>query len=209
MNQKTLALCGILSPLVFHFATFLGGAMRPGYSHIINTVSELMAPGSPNKLLMHVLFTLSAILGLLFGIGVWRFVQASEHRELIGLIGAGILITIGVITILTSGVFPQDPQHDWDSPPTFAGQIHKVLAMGALPILSLASTLLIGIWMHRTGVYTGFGIYSYITLALVMVSAVVTFSTMEHPILGLTERATALVIQQWTFVLALKIFMQK
>ena len=208
MNQKTLAICGIISPVFYHLVTILGGTLRPGYSHIVNTVSELMAPGSPNKLLMHVLFTISAILGLLFGIAVWRFVQGSEHNKLVGLIGAGILIAIGVITILTSAVFPQDPQHAWDAPPTFAGQMHKILAMGALPVLSLASTLLIGIWAHRTGVYTGFGIYSYITLGAVIVSAVITFSTMQHPILGLTERITALVIQQWTFVLALKIFMQ-
>ena len=65
MNQKTLALCGLLSPVIYTLATFIGGAIRPGYSHIINTVSELMAPGSPNKLLMHILFTLSAMLGLL------------------------------------------------------------------------------------------------------------------------------------------------
>ncbi len=208
MNQKMLALCGILSPLVFHFATFLGGALRPGYSHIINTVSELMAPGSPNKLLMHFLFTISAVLGMLFGIAVWRFIQGSEYPELVGLIGAGILIAIGVITILTSAVFPQDPQHAWDAPPTFAGQMHKILAMGALPILSLASTLLIGIWAQRTGVYSGFGSYSYISLGAVLISAVITFATMQHPVLGLTERITALVIQQWTFVLALKILLQ-
>lgn len=209
MNQKNLAICGLLSPIIFHIATFLGGVLRPGYNHITNTVSELMAPGSPNKMLMHVLFTISAVLSTLFGIGVWKFVQESGYNNWIGLTGAGILIAIGVITILTSAIFPQDPQHAWDQSPTFAGQIHKILAMGALPMLSLASTLMIGIWMHRTGVYAGFGIYSYITLGAVFLAAGVTFSTMQLPILGLTERMTVLVIQQWTFVLALKIFMQK
>ena len=208
MKLRLLALCGIISPIFYHLVTFLGGAMRPGYSHIRNTVSELMAPGSPNKLLMHVLFTIGAVLSVFFGLGVWQFIKESGYRNTLGLIGAGLLVTIGVITILTSAVFPQDPQQNWDAPPTFAGQMHKILAMGTLPVLSLASTLLIGIWMHQTGVYSGFGIYSYITLGAVVVSAVITFSTMAQPILGLTERITALVIQQWTFVLAVKIFLQ-
>jgi hypothetical membrane protein len=206
MKLKLLALCGIVSPIFYHLVTFLGGAMRPGYSHVRNTVSELMAPGSPNKLLMHFLFTIGAVLSVFFGIGVWQYIKESGYSKTIGLIGAGLLITIGVITILTSAVFPQDPQHDWDAPPTFAGQMHKILAMGVLPVLSLVSTLLIGIWMHQTGVYSGFGLYSYITLGAVVVSAVITFATMQQPVLGLTERITVIVIQQWSFVLALKIF---
>jgi hypothetical protein len=208
MNYKTFVLCGMLSPLVYAFATILGGALRPGYNHIINTVSELMAPGSPNKLLMDVLFTISAVLGFLSGIGVFLFVQSSEQKEWAGIAGAVILIVIGLITIATSTVFPQDPQQAWDAPPTFQGQMHKILAMGVLPVLSLASTVLIGLWMHRTSVIPGFGLYSFITLGVVIVAAVFTFATMDKDILGLTERITILTIQQWTFVLALKIFLR-
>ena len=138
MNQKTIVFCGLISPIIYLLATFIGGALRPGYSHIINTVSELMAPGSPNKLLMHVLFTLSAILSVIFGIGVWQFVQGSDHADLAGQFAAGLLIAIGVVTILTSSIFPQDPQMDWDAPPTFAGQMHKIMAMGVLPVLIAA-----------------------------------------------------------------------
>ncbi len=208
MNQKTIVFCGLISPIIYLLATFIGGALRPGYSHIINTVSELMAPGSPNKLLMHVLFTLSAILSVIFGIGVWQFVQGSDHADLAGQFAAGLLIAIGVVTILTSSIFPQDPQMDWDAPPTFAGQMHKIMAMGVLPVLSLLSIVLMGIWMNRSGLFSGFGTYSFITIGAVVISALITFATMNRPILGLTERITVIIIQQWTFVLALKIFLR-
>jgi hypothetical protein len=157
---------------------------------------------------MHVLFTLSAILGLLFGIGVLQFVLGSEHKSVLGIIGAISLIIIGVVTILTSSVFPQDPQHAWDAPPTFAGQMHKILAMTVLPILSLLSTLTLGIWLGRTGIFPGFSTYSLITIGVTILAAILTFTTMQLPILGLTERITIIVIQQWTIVLSLKLFLR-
>ena len=92
-------------------------------------------------------------------------------------------------------------------PPTFAGQMHKTLAMGVLPVLSLLSTLLIGIGMNQSGAFPGFGAYSFLTLGAVIISAIVTFATMKLPILSLTERITVITIQQWTFVLALKIYL--
>jgi hypothetical protein len=49
MNRRLLFLCGMLAPCWFVFMTILGGAIRPGYSHLSDTVSELFAPGSPNK----------------------------------------------------------------------------------------------------------------------------------------------------------------
>ena len=202
MNPKILSLCGVISPVLFAFMTVLGGVLRSGYSHISDTISELFSPGSPNKLLLDILHTTTAVLTILFGIGVLLLVRESEHTAPIGLIGAGMIITMGVVNVATATIYPQDA---WGSPPTFKGEMHKILA-GVLAILSILSTLLLGIWLNRTDLFPGFGTYSFITVGVLVLSGGFAVTKLGSPIMGLTERITILAGMQWTFILALKIF---
>ena len=52
MTQKILYLCGMLVPFVYIFMYVVGGALRLEYSHLSDLVSELLSPGSPNKLFL-------------------------------------------------------------------------------------------------------------------------------------------------------------
>lgn len=200
MTQKIFSLCGLISPVLFVFMTILGGALRPGYSHIADTVSELFSPGAPNKPLLDTLHTTTALLGVFFGIGVFRLIRESRDSELAGLIGAGLIITMGVVNIATATVFPQDA---WGSTPTFPGELHKILA-GVLALLSILSTLLIGIWLTRSGIFPGFGTYSFITVGILVISGGFAVAKLGTPIMGITERITILVGLLWTFLLAMK-----
>lgn len=203
MDQKILFLCGMLSPVLYIFMTILGGALRPGYSHISDTVSELFSPGSPNKLLLDILSTTTALLTILFGIGVLQFVRGSGHSEPIGIIGAGMIITMGVVNVATATVFPQDA---WGSPSTFPGEMHKILVLGVLAPLALLSTLLMGIWLKRADVFPRFGTYSFITCGAIVLSGGLAGATLGTRIMGLTERIAVLAGSQWTFIFALKMF---
>jgi len=202
MTLRILSLCGMLSPVIYVFMTILGGALRPGYSHISETVSELFSPRSPNKRLLDALSTSSAVLNTLFGIGVLQFVWGSEHSEAVGWIGAGLIILGGVVNIATATVFPQDA---WGSPTTFPGQMHKIL-VGLLALLSILSTLLLGIWLNGADIFPGFGTYSFITFAFIVMMGGFAAMKLGSPIMGLTERITVVVVLQWTFILGLKIF---
>jgi len=201
MNQKVLAICGVISPILFVFMTILGGALRPSYSHIADTISELFSPGSPNKFLLDTLHTTTALLTTLFGFGVLQFVRDSQYSEPIGLIGAGMIIAIGLVNVATATVFPQDA---WGSLPTFQGEMHKILA-GVLALLSILSTLLIGIWLARVPIFPGFGTYSFITVGIILISGGFAVAKLGSPIMGLTERITIIAGLQWTVFLALKI----
>ena len=205
MNQKIFFLCGMLSPVLYIFMTILGGALRPGYSHISDTVSELFSPGSPNKLLLDILSTTTALLTILFGIGVLQFVRGSEHSEPIGIIGAGMIITMGVVNVATATIFPQDA---WGSPSTFPGQMHKILVLGVLAPLAMLSTLLIGIWLKRADIFPGFGTYSFITVGAIVLSGGLAGATLGTRIMGFTERIAVLAGSQWTFIFALKMFLR-
>jgi hypothetical protein len=188
----------MIAPVLFVFMTILGAAIRPGYSHISDTVSELFSPGSPNKPLLDTLHTTFALLLTLFGIGVLQFVRWSGQSTLTGIIGAALYLTAGVVSIATATIFPQDP---WGSPPTSAGQMHINLS-GVVGLFSMLSMLLLGLWFKRTKLFPGFGVYSFFTVGIAILSTAYFMIKVGSPIMGLTERITILVGFAWTFILA-------
>ena len=204
MNGKILYVFGMLIPITYFFMYVLGGALRPDYSHISNSVSELLSPGSPNKSLLMVIQTIYALLHIAFGYGVLRFIQGNANHQLIGRAGAWMIIALGLATIGTV-VFPQDAA---GTPVTLAGQIHKILVFGGLIPFSILSTLLIGLWLRRTGLFPGFDVYSFITVVAIVVMGGVGGATVETQYAGLVERVAALVTQQWLFMLGLKLLVQ-
>jgi hypothetical protein len=48
----------------------LGGGLRDNYSHYFNSISELTSTNAPNLFLMNILYTISNVLILFFGIGL-------------------------------------------------------------------------------------------------------------------------------------------
>jgi len=198
MKNRYLALCGVIAPLLFTFMTILGGILRPGYSHISDTVSELMSPGSPNKPLLDTLYTLFAILIILFGIGLMNFIRSSGRSSSAGITGASLYIAMGVINVTTATIFPQDP---WGSPPTFPGRMHMVMS-GVISILTLFSMLLLGIWFNRAGIFPKFAIYSFINIWIIILTAVFFIANIGNPFMGLAERTTILASFPWTIILA-------
>jgi hypothetical protein len=145
-----------------------------------------------------------ALLHILLGVGVLQFVGASERGTVIAQIGAWMIIGVGMATIGTA-VFPQDAA---GTPATTPGQIHKLLVFAGLLPFSFLSTLLIGIWFKRAGMFPGFATYSLISVCAIVLIGGAGSALVETPYAGLGERISALVIHQWLFFLALKLFLQ-
>ena len=204
MNNKVLYITGMLVPITYVLMYLIGGALRPEYSHISNSVSELLAPGAPNKTLLMAIQTIYALLHITFGIGVLRFAKGSAGHQTLGQIGAWLIVALGLVTIGTV-IFPQDAA---GTATTVAGQIHKILVFGGLIPLSVLSTLLIGLWMRKTDLIPGFDVYSFITVGAIVIMGGVGGAAVETQFAGLVERIAALVTQQWLFVLGLRLFMR-
>jgi hypothetical protein len=197
--SNTLLICGALILPSYVAMYVIGGALRPGYSHISDSVSELLTPGAPNKPLLVVIQLAYAALHILFGLGVLAFVQAAAGNELLGAIGAWMIVGLGVVTVGTA-IFPQDAE---GAPPTTPGRIHVVLVFAGLIPLSLLSTLLIGIWSTDAGLSGWFDVYSYVTVAGIVVMGGLGGVAVKTRYAGLSERVAAIVTQQWLLVLAL------
>ncbi len=199
MNEDIYYIAGMLIPFVYIFMYVFGGALRPGYSHISNSVSELLSPAAPNRSLLVTIQSIYALLHLVLGIGVLRFFQGVASDHLTGRIGGWLIIALGVATIGTV-IFPQDAE---GTQATLAGQVHKILVFGGLIPLSIFSTLLIGLWAQQTGLFPGFDSYSFITVATIVVMGGVGGATVESQYAGLVERIAAIATQQWLFALGL------
>ena len=198
-----LLVCGLLVGPSYVFLYALGGALRSGYSHVSNSVSGLLSPGAPNRRVLSIIQVAYALLHVLFGLGVLDVVRSRANGALMGAIGAWAIVAIGVATIGTA-IFPQDAE---GTPATTAGRVHKILVFGVLVPFTIASMLLIGIWLRRAGVFPWFRTYSIATVAANILLAGLAGATLDTPMMGLTERLAVLAGFQWTFVLALKLFL--
>jgi hypothetical protein len=188
----------LLIPFTYIFLYVLGGALRPGYSQIADSVSELLSSGAPNRPLLASIQMAYATLHILYGLGVLSAIE-HEGSTLAGIIGAWTIVAIGVATIGTA-IYPQDAV---GTPETRAGKVHKILVFGVLVPASIISTLLIGIWTNQAAVLNGFDIYSYITAGAITVMGGVGGAAVKTRYAGMSERIAALVTHQWLFALAI------
>lgn len=202
--KKVLLICGAISPLIYIGMTFLGGALIPGYSHITDTVSELMSPGAPNKTLMDILMASSSVFMSLFGIGVLHFVKGSGQASKLGLTSAILLIVLGILQIIVVAFFPQDPMGE---KLTFPGKMHIGL-VGIQALMSILIPLFLGLWLRKTGLMPGFGTYSIVSAALTIAMGIA-IMPLGSSILGLTERLTILIYDLWLIVIGIKMYLWK
>ena len=201
--KKLLLLCGAISPLIYIGMTILGGALWPGYNHIKDTVSELMSPTAPNKSLLDTLMATSSIFMSLFGIGVLHFVKTSGHTTRLGVTSAVMLIVLGILQIVVVLFFPQDPMGE---ELTFPGKMHIGL-VGIQALMSILIPLFMGLWIRKTGLMPGFGIYSIVSAVLTVVMGIAIFP-LGKSIMGLTERITVLLYDVWMIVIAVQLFIR-
>lgn len=201
MSRRVTCCLGITAPFVFTLTAILGGELRSGYSHLADTMSELFSPGSPNRVLLSGLYALFGVLLSVFGYGLLRFVQDVGRVRRVGESGAVAFILVGVLSILSATLFPQDA---WGSTPTLQGQLHIVLH-GIISILSFIYMVLFGLWFQRTGISRSFFAYSMVSVLLAVIAAGWFIVSYAGPLMGLSERIAALVGFQWTIVLAIKV----
>lgn len=201
--KKLLILSGILAPIIYVGTVLLGGILRPGYSHLAEAISELVAAGAPNKPLLSSLFIVYNVLCSAFGIGLLQQTINTSGRKTSGKFGAISLILIGIIGVLLELFFPQDPG---GQAVTFAGTMHIILASMAalLTMITIVST---GLWFREIPRFKGYTLYSVITFAVIFVAGgSVPILGMTHPYFGLLERIPIGAFIQWLFVTGLKMY---
>jgi len=195
--NRAFAICGIISPLLYLIMVIIGGALIPGYSYIMETVSELLVAGAPNRSLLATLMISSSVLGILFPIGLHRGINEGRGSK----VGPAFLIIASVLGIFTT-YFPQDPG---GPPVTFAGTVHVVLI---IPMVILSLGAFIAFWrrLKSDSLWSGYDRYSLITFIVAIPLGVISAVSLDSPYVGLLERISVAVILQWGFFMAIKLF---
>jgi len=203
MKLSLFSILGIIASLFYIIPTIVGGLLRPGYNHITNSVSDLLASGAPNKIALMIPFTIYPILLSIFGFGLFAILRSkplpfSSTNGLIGFILIGA--SMGILGILTMTIFPQDPH---GAPMTTPGLMHLIL-VGIQAISAMAAILLIGLWFRSNG-FTGYFIYSIISLAVLLITGIISMigATQGSQYLGLFERLNVGTIMQWLVVIGI------
>ena len=202
MNAKTTLLsCGPLASLLYLATVAVGGAIRPGYSHLADAVSELTASGAPNKALMDGLFLAYNGLVAVFAIGLFlvaRDPDKSGKRSAIGGLGALLLAVSAICGALLQLFFPQDPG---GPPVTAAGTLHIAVASIAA-LATMVAIVCVALWFRRVPAFRPLASYSYVTFVVMLVSGGLGAAAAgsRHPLMGLVERVTLGAIMLWLCV---------
>ena len=198
MKRRFLFYGGIFGPVAYLLVDIIGGIITPGYSYVVNAVSELIQTGSEHTLLLSPLMSISAIMGVLFGVGIVSNFRYRQSKLLF--IGGTLIIISGIMTSLTASIFPQDPI---GADVTFRGTMHLVL-VGISAVLTIPGMLTIGIGLYREKKWKLFRLYSIIAVVIMTIfgglSPLLIMSDIE--LAGLFERIVVYGYWAWVFVLA-------
>lgn len=203
MKSTVISLFGIIAPLFYVIPTIVGGLLRPGYNHLLNSVSDLLASGAPNRIYLMIPFTVYPIFLSVFGFGLFAVLRSkppplNSQTGLIGFILIGA--SMGILGILTMTVFPQDPH---GTPMTTPGLMHLIL-VAVQAISAMAAILLIGFWFRSNGL-SGYFIYSIISFVVLLITGIISIIgvTQGSQFIGLFERLNVGAIVQWLVVIGI------
>lgn len=192
--KKIYPLIGIIGPIIYILAVFIGGALRHDYSPLYNAISELSMANAPNKLLMDILFGLYNVFILIFGAGAFL---DSDFKSKKFNSGALMLIVIGILGLMVL-VFTQDPR---GTPATLFGTLHIALS-GVTAALTIISVIVIGLSFKEYIGMKSFSWYSYATAILIFLSggAGAAAIAANSQFGGLFERITIFLFMAWVIV---------
>ena len=195
---QVLAICGMISPIVYTAMWILGGKLQSEYSHIRDDISSLFAVGAPNKRLMQSFIIVSSVSLFLFYLGLHEGLNDGGP-----IIGPYLFIIGSILGILIAFFFPLDEDGEII---TWRGKMHLILviAMGMLTIAGM-----IALWFRLQSIpgWSGFATYSLMTAIVALILLIISGIFIKGKYRGLLERFGVTPFQLYYFILPLMIFL--
>jgi hypothetical protein len=185
------ALSAIALVVLYITVTIVGASLRPGYSHVRDSVSELIEVGAPNKALLDTLMGTYHLLLISFAYGL-HFALPRTKR---GWIGPALVGVVGILGIILTLFFPCDIGCE-ANPTTMAGRGHGVLvAISALLVLAAMVALF---WRTRAHTFwRGYSRYTLISALLTLCFGLASLPLLNTDYVGLAERIGLIPIFAW------------
>lgn len=186
---RLLAICGIISPLLWNFLVYTLGVIYPGYDHVLQYQSELGSIGSPVAWIFNPLgFGLSGILGIAFAYGLYRGGAGKVGSALWGIV---------YLALIWLGIWPLGPgltlqMHIWGF---YVLATAWALALFAFTISFRRNELWMNLWKYALL----FGVVGVILLILHL-------SGIFEPMHGLTQRIWGNWYMLFGLIMAVKLY---
>lgn len=191
MQTRFLYGTGGLGPLVFLASVVIGGAWRPGFSHLADPVSALGMSGAPGAAAVNAAWVLSGLLIAVLGLALWTD-RSGPGRG----VAAAILVA-GTGSAAIALAFPMDPP----GMPMSDQQLgHNILV--AVSGLAFAGALVLAGW--RSARMPRYRLLTWAALALMLAggAGAALAAAMGWPLIGLFERVTQSGYHGWLVLTA-------
>ena len=195
-----LAICGIISPILYTIMWILGGFIVPEYSHLHKDVSSLMAIGAYKRRLFQSLMIVTSILLLAFYCGLhWSIPDGPTS-----LTSPILFIVSGFIGVLIACFFPLDEGGEIN---TWRGKTHYALVV-LMGVIQIAAMVILFVRLRLVVGWKDLAIFSLVSaiLALVLVGVMSFFG--GKPYMGLMERIMVTEYQIYYIVSAILILIK-
>jgi len=196
---QVLAVCGMLSPILYTLMWILGGFLRSDYSHVRDDISSLFAVGAPRKRIFNAIIIVSSVLLFVFYLGLHWGMSSGQGP----IIGPLIFVVSGFMGVLVAFFFPLDVGGEIV---TYRGKLHLILVIlsGFLNIVGM-----VALWFRLVpvGVWSDFAWFSLISAVISLVLVVFSLVFINSKYRGLVERIMVTPYQLYYFVISLMVFL--
>ena len=129
---QILAICGMLSPIIYTVMWILGGYLQPEYSHIRQDISSLVAVDAPDKKLLDKFIISSSTLLFIFYLGLYWWINGGTGL----ILGPLLLVISGLLGVLVAVFFPLDAGGELI---TTRAKLHLGLIANLMPIVPFST----------------------------------------------------------------------
>lgn len=194
-----LAICGMLSPIIYTAMWIICGRLDSNYNHIRDDISSLFAVGAPNRRLAQSFVITESVLLFVFFIGVHEGINDGGGSVL----GPIFLIISSILGILVALFFPLDKGGGFT---TYKGKGHIILVV-LMGIFAIAGMVALWIRLQHVPGWSGFALYSLISAIISLIGVIISGIFAAGKYRGIIERVMVTPYQLYYFVLSLMVFL--
>ncbi len=196
---QILAICGMLSPIIYTAMWIICGSLDSNYSHIRDDISSLFAVGAPNRRLSQSLVIIESVLLFVFFIGLHEGINDGGGS----VIGPILLLISSILGVLVALFFPLDEGGEFT---TIKGKMHIALVV-LMGILAIAGMVALWIRLQIVPTWRGFAIYSLISAIISFIGVIISGKYAAGDYRGIIERIMVTPYQLYYFILGLMVFL--
>ena len=203
LNDRWIRLggaCGIALVVIYITTTVVGAALRPGYSHIRDSVSELIEVGAPNKAPLDTMLFSYHMMLMMFAYGLHLALPHTRR----GWLGPTLLGVTGFLGIILTAFFPCDVGCE-ANPTTLWGKGHGVIV--AISALFVFTGMVALTWrMYQNPAWSPYARYTLVSALAMLCLGLATIPLLNTDYTGLAERFALAPLYLWFVVIGRRLW---